>query len=109
MIKFRVIFTLLSFALYFFTHFVKYFVSYAICLLLLLGPTKVNKVKIFLGPCYMIKRVLTFVSGFQKSVLVDYISQNNVKILHKVETCQNCLHQKFPYQNQQIYIFFIFF
>ena len=35
----------------------------------------------------MIKRVLTFVSGVQKSVLLDFISQNNVKILHKVKTC----------------------
>ena len=48
----------------------------------------------------MIKRVLTFVSGLQKSVLVDFISQNNVKILHKVKTC---LHQKFPYKNEQIF------
>ena len=53
----------------------------------------------------MIKRVLTFVSGVQESVLVDFISQNKVKILHKVKTCQNCqncLHQKFPYKNEQI-------
>ena len=57
----------------------------------------------------MIKRVLTFVSGLQESVLVDYISQNKVKILHKLKTCQNCLHQKFPYKNEQIYILFIFF
>ena len=33
----------------------------------------------------MIKRVLTFVSGVQESVLVDVISQNKVKILHKVK------------------------
>ena len=52
----------------------------------------------------MIKRVLTFVSGVQESVLVDFISQNKVKILHKVKTCQNCLHQKFPCKNEQIYI-----
>ena len=57
----------------------------------------------------MIKRVLTFVSGLQESVLVHFISQNKVKILHKVKTCQNSLHQKFPYNNEQIYIFFIFF
>ena len=50
----------------------------------------------------MIKRLLTFVSGVQESVLVDYISQNKVKI------CQNCLHQKFPYKNEQIYIFLNF-
>ena len=49
----------------------------------------------------MIKRVLTFVSDVQKSVLVDFISQNKVKILHKVKICQNC-HQKFPYKNKQI-------
>ena len=60
------------------------------------GPAKVNKAKIFLGPCYMIKRVLTFVSGVRESVLVDFISQN------KVKTCQNCHHQKFPYKNEQI-------
>ena len=56
----------------------------------------------------MIKRVLTFVSGVQESVLVDCISQNKVKILHKVKTCQNCLHQNFPYKNEQIYSFFYF-
>ena len=50
----------------------------------------------------MIKRVLTFTSGLQESVLVDFISQN------KVKTCQNCLHQKFPYKNKQIYIFIFF-
>ena len=50
----------------------------------------------------MIKRALTFVSGVQESVLVDFISQN------KVKTCQNCLHHKFPYKNEQIYIFFYF-
>ena len=55
----------------------------------------------------MIKRVLTFVSGLQESVLVDFISQNKVKILHKVKTCQNS-HQKFPYKNEQIYIFLNF-
>ena len=35
----------------------------------------------------MIKRVLTFVSSVQESVLVDFISQN------KVKTCQNSLRQ----------------
>ena len=49
----------------------------------------------------MIKRELTFVSGVQESVLVDFISQNRVKILHKVKTCHYCLHQKFPYKNEQ--------
>ena len=40
----------------------------------------------------MIKPVLTFVSGVQESVLVDFISQNKFKILHKFKTFQNCLH-----------------
>ena len=47
-----------------------------ILILSLIGPAKVNKIKIFSGPCCMIKRVLTFVSGVQESVLVDFISQN---------------------------------
>ena len=53
----------------------------------------------------MIKCVLTFVSGVQESVLVDFISQIKVKILHKVKICQNYLYQKFPYKNEQTYIF----
>ena len=57
----------------------------------------------------MIKRVLTFVSGLQESVLVHFMSQNKVKILYKLKTCQNSLHQTFPYKNKQIYIFYIFF
>ena len=72
---------------------------------LLVGPAKVNKVNIFLGLCYMIKCVLMFVSGVQESVLADFISQNKVKILHKVKICQNRLDQKFSYKNEQIYIF----
>ena len=36
----------------------------------------------------MIKCVLTFVSGVQESVLVDFINQNKVKILQKVKICQ---------------------
>ena len=51
----------------------------------------------------MIKRVLTFVSGVEESVLLDFRSQNKVKILHKVKTCQNSLHQKFPYKSEQIF------
>ena len=51
----------------------------------------------------MIKCVLAFVLGVQESVLVDFLSQNKVKI------CQNCLYQKFPYKNEQIYIFLTFF
>ena len=50
----------------------------------------------------MIERVLSFVSGVQEFVLIDFISQNKVKIFHKVKTCQNCLYQKFPYKNEQI-------
>ena len=53
----------------------------------------------------MTKRVLTFVSKVQESVLVDFISQNKVKILHEVKTCQNCFQQKFPYKNEQILFF----
>ena len=53
----------------------------------------------------MIKRIPTFVSGVQESVLVDFMGQNKVKILHKVKTCQNCLHQKFTYKTNK----FIFF
>ena len=30
----------------------------------------------------MMKRILTFVSDVQESVLLDFISQNKVKILH---------------------------
>ena len=47
----------------------------------------------------MIKRVLTLVSGVQESVSVNFISQN------KVKTCQNSLHQKFPYKYEQIRFF----
>ena len=43
---------------------------------LLLGSAKVNKDKNIAGTCYIIKRVLTFVSSVQESVLVDFISQN---------------------------------
>ena len=62
----------------------------------------------------MIKHTLTFVSGVQESVLVDFISQNIVKILYKVKNCQNRLYQKFPspnpYENKKksvdIFVFF---
>ena len=50
----------------------------------------------------MIKRVLTFASDVQESVLAGFISHN------KVKTCQNCLYQKFPHKNEQVYIFYIF-
>ena len=52
----------------------------------------------------MIKRILTFVSSVWESVLVEFISQNKVKILHKIKTCQNCLFQKFPYKNEHTYV-----
>ena len=67
----------------------------------IVGPAKV---KIFSGPCYMIKCLLTFVSGVQESVLVDFISQNKVKILHKVKTCQIFLQKR-----TNLDFFYIFF
>ena len=57
----------------------------------------------------MIKCVLVFVSGVQESVLVDFLSQNKVKILHKVKICQNCLYQKFPYTKTNKFTFFKYF
>ena len=48
----------------------------------------------------MIKHVLTFVSGLQESVLVDFVSQNKVKSMYEVKTGQNSLHQKFPKPNK---------
>ena len=61
----------------------------------------------------MIKYVLTFVSGLQESVLVDFIGQNKVKILYKVKTGQKSFHQKFPkpnpYKNEKNVDFFVFF
>ena len=74
-----------------------------LCFVLCLGPAKVNKVKNFLGPYYMIKHVLPFVSGLQEFVLVDFISQNKAKILYKIKIGQNSLHQKFPnpYKNEK--------
>ena len=52
----------------------------------------------------MIKRVLTFVSGVQEYVLVDFRSQNKVKILHTSKT--KIVLSKFSYENDQIYILF---
>ena len=49
----------------------------------------------------MIKRVLTFVSGVQEFVLLDFLSQN----LHTVKTCL----QKFPYKNEKTYFLYVFF
>ena len=73
-----------------------------------LGPAEVNKVKIFSGTCYIIKRILTLVSGAQESVLVNFISQNKDKILIKVKICQNCFYQNFLTKAKQIIFFFIF-
>ena len=81
------------------------------------GPAKV---KMFLGPYYMIKHVPTFVQHVLTFViyiiflnLVDFIGQNKVKILYKVKTGQNSLHQKFPnpnpYKNEKNVDFFVFF
>ena len=55
-------------------------------IMLLVRIAKINKVMIFSGPCYMIKCVQTFLSGVQEFALVYFISQNKVKILHKVKT-----------------------
>ena len=57
----------------------------------------------------MIKRVQIFVSGVEESVLIDFIGQNKVKILHEVKTCQKCLYEKFRDKNEQIYIYIFFF
>ena len=61
----------------------------------------------------MIKHELTFVSGVQESVLVDFISQNKGKILYKVKSCQNCLIKNFLTliltKMKKTYIFCIFF
>ena len=56
----------------------------------------------------MMKRVLTFVSGVQEFALQDFMSENKVKISHYVKTCQNCLHQKFPYKNEKNILFCFF-
>ena len=56
----------------------------------------------------MIKRALTFVSGVQESVLVDFISQNKVKILHLVKTCQNCQSKIFLQKPTNVYMFLNF-
>ena len=53
----------------------------------------------------MIKPAPMFVLGVQESVFVDFVSQNKVKILHEVKTCQDFFYQKFPYKNEQIYVF----
>ena len=63
---------------------------------LLLEPAKVNKVKIFSGPCYIIKCVLTLVSGVQESVLVDFISHKKVKV---------CITSKFVSLKKSTFVF----
>ena len=56
----------------------------------------------------MIKRVLTFVSGFQESVLVDFISQNKVKILHKVKIVKILFIKNFLTKTNKFRFFYIF-
>ena len=53
----------------------------------------------------MIKHVLTFVSGVQKSVLVDFISQ----ILHKVKTLSKFSLSKISLQKRTKLDFFLNF
>ena len=53
----------------------------------------------------MIKCVLTFVSGVQESVLVDFISQS----FALNQNSSKLSSSKFPYKNEQIYIFYKFF
>ena len=94
-------------------------------------PTKVEDMRAFLGMRIVngislksdkIKKSQKFFStllhdqtctnvrlSVQESVLVDFTSQNKVKILHKVITCQNCLYQKFSHKNEQIFIIFYIF
>ena len=54
----------------------------------------------------MIKRVLTFVSGVQESVLVNFVSHNKVKILHKVKIV---FIKNFLQKRTNLYFCFIFF
>ena len=56
----------------------------------------------------MIKCVLTFVSGVQESVLVDFISQNKVKILHN-QNLSKLSSSKISLQKRtNLYFFYIF-
>ena len=48
----------------------------------------------------MIKCVLTFVSGVHESVLVNFISQNKVKILHKVKNLSKLSSSKISLQKR---------
>ena len=57
----------------------------------------------------MIKRVLTFVSGVQESVLVDFISQNKVKILHKVKPVKIVFIKNFLTKTNKFIFFLCFF
>ena len=54
----------------------------------------------------MIKCVLTFVSGVQESVLVDFISQNKVKILHKSKNLSKLSLSKISLQKRTNVYFF---
>ena len=55
----------------------------------------------------MIKRVLTFVSGLQESVLVDFISKNEVKILHKSKLVKIVINNFLTKTNK--FTFFLYF
>ena len=54
----------------------------------------------------MIKRVLMFALGVQESALVDFISQNKVKILVEVKTGQIiCIKNFLTKTNKFLYMF----
>lgn len=72
-----------------------------LCLTLLVGPAKVNKVKIFSGLCYIIKLMLKLVLVAQGLVLIRFIGQNKVKIFNKVKICQNRLLIKTSRKKEQ--------
>ena len=57
----------------------------------------------------MIKRELTFVSGVQEFVLVDFISQNKDKCGIKLKLVKIVFIKKFPYENEQSHIYIFFF
>ena len=57
----------------------------------------------------MIKRVLTFVSGVQESVLVDFISQNKVKIWKKSKLVKIVFIKNFLTKTNKFKVFLYFF
>ena len=57
----------------------------------------------------MMKRVLTFVSGLQESVLLDLISQNKVKICMKSKLVKIVFIKNFlTKMKKNLYFFYIF-